>query len=329
MKKALSLLICCALACTVVFAQGGAESTAAKVSKAKFNIDVPADQPKAVGFQQFADTVRTKTDGRVDITIFPSSQLGGEAETAEGMKLNSIQMGSITTSVLASWIPELQILDMPFLFTSDEKADAGIAWLAEYLAADFEKQGFHLIGFSINGARNPMSTFPIRNPEDVSGKKMRVIQSPIHIALWKAVGANPVSIPANEIYTSLQTKVVDYFDNTPTNYFAMKFYEVAPYYTKLNHVYAIAAWVCSNDWWKSLSAADQAVITETAKTTVAYIESELRAQDEIALQKAAEKGSTIITDADLSRWAEKMQPVWAEFAPSIPRSEEMLAQLTK
>ena len=328
MKKGILITVLIAiLACAAVFAGGSAERSA--VTQAKFNIDVPADQPKAVGFMNFAEAVKEKTEGRVDITVFPSSQLGGESETAEGIRLDSIQMGSITTSVLTSWVPELQILDMPFLFTSDEKADEGIAWLKDYLADKFEAQGFHLIGFSINGARNPMSTFPIRTPEDVAGKKMRVIESPIHVALWKAVGANPTSIPANEIYTSLQTKVVDYFDNTPTNYYRMKFCEVAPYYTQLNHIYAIAAWVCSSSWYNGLSEGDQQIISEEAAKTIPWIEEQLRAQDVEALEAAAAEGATIITDVDIDSWVARMNPVWAEFTPSIPNSEEMLAELTK
>ncbi|SMP56956.1 tripartite ATP-independent transporter solute receptor, DctP family [Sphaerochaeta associata] len=325
MKKTIIVLICGMLMLAQgLFAGGAAEAnTTQKVSKGKFNIDVPVDHPKAVAFQSFADELRTETDGRVDITIFPSSQLGGELETAEGIKLNSIQLGSITTSVLTSWIPELQILDMPFLFTEDEEATNGTTWLAGYLQDKFEKQGFHLIGFSINGARNPMSSFPIYTPDDVKGKKIRVIQSPIHLALWKSVGSTPVSIPANEIFTSMQTKVVDFFDNTPTNYWSWKFYEAAPYYSELNHIYAVAAWVCSKDWYDGLSADDQKTISNLTGKTISYIHTELRKQDVSALQKAADNGATIIRNIDKTPWIEKMKPVWDQFGASIPNSQEM------
>ncbi len=328
-KKVLIVLFCCTLLLVQgLFANGSTETgSVAKVSKGKFNIDVPAEHPKAIAFQNFSDEVRTKTDGRVDITIFPSSQLGGELETAEGMRLNSIQLGSITTSVLVSWIPELQILDMPFLFPSDEQANKGTQWLAGYLQDKFTEQGFHLIGFTINGARNPMSSFPIRTPDDVKGKKMRVIQSPIHIALWKSVGTNPVSIPANEIFTSMQTKVVDFFDNTPTNYWSWKFYEAAPYYSELDHIYAVAAWVCSKDWYDGLSSADQKVISDLSGKTISYIHSELKKQDVEALQKAEANGATIIRDIDKAPWIEKMKPVWEQFGKEIPNSQEMFKGL--
>ncbi len=303
-------------------------SVSAKTFKGKFSTDVPPDHPKTVSFEKFAKVVKEKTEGRVDISVYPSSQLGGEMEAAEGMRLGSIQMGSITSSVLATWIPELQVIDMPFLFKNDAHAVKGLNWLGKHLATKFDEQGFHLLAFSINGARQPMSTFPIHTPSDVEGKKMRVIQSPLHIALWKAVGANPVPIPAPEIYTSLQTGVVDFFDNTPTNYLALKFHEVAPYYTNLSHVYAVGAWVVSKRWFDKLSDADQKVIEDSAVATVPEIHILLTKQDKEALEKTAAKGATIIIDVDKKPWQEKMAPIWEEFGAKIPGGTEMMKAIS-
>ncbi len=319
----MGLVFFCAL--SPIAAEGKIDGSApAAVHEGKFSIDVPPGHPKTVSFEKFATLVKERTNGRVSIAVFPSSQLGGELETAEGMRLNSIQMGSITSSVLVSWIPEVQVIDMPFLFRDDAHAAKAINWLANRLAPKFDSQGFHLLGFSINGARQPMSTFPIRSPEDVVGKKMRVIQSPLHIGLWKAVGANPVSIPAPEIYVSLQTRVVDFFDNTPTNYFTMKFSEVAPYYTELSHVYAIASWVVSKKWFDGLTTADQKIVEQTAKEIIPEIHQLLAAQDKASLEKAKEKGATIITGVDKKPWQEKMIPIWKEFGAKIPDGEAMM-----
>ena len=313
----------------VVIAFLSSHAFAANVHKGKFSTDVPPGHPKTVSFEKFAGIVKDKTAGRVDISIFPSSQLGGEMEAAEGMRLGSIQMGSITSSVLATWIPELQVIDMPFLFKNDEHANKGLNWLAGHLSKKFDEQGFHLLGFSINGARQPMSTFAIHTPQDVEGKKMRVIQSPLHIALWKAVGANPVPIPAPEIYTSLQTGVVDFFDNTPTNYLALKFHEVAPFYTNLSHVYAVGAWVASKRWFDKLSPEDQKVVEETAKSTVPEIHQLLAQQDKEALETTAKRGATIINDVDKKPWQEKMAPIWEEFGKKIPGGSEMMKAISE
>jgi len=313
-----------------VAAAGGfaLSAQAADVHKGKFSIDVPPGHPKTVSFEKFGKTVGERTDGRVEITVFPSSQLGGELETANGMRLGSIEMGSITTSVLASWIPEVQIFDMPFLLRDDAHAEKAMDWLADRLAPKFADQGFHLLAFTINGARQPMSTFPIRKPEDVVGKKMRVMQSPIHVALWRQMGANPVPIPAPEIYTSLQTKVVDFFDNTPTNYLRSKFYEVAPYYTNLSHIYAIAAWVASERWFNKLSEADQKAVVETAKGTVPEIHKLLTEEDKASLAKTEELGATIIQIDDKAPWQAKMAPIWEEYGKKIPGGEEMIKAIS-
>ena len=301
---------------------------AAEVTKGKFSTDVQPGHPKAVSFEKFAGLVKERTDGRVDIAVFPSSQLGGEMETADGMRLGSVEMGSITTSVLASWVPEVQIIDLPFLFRDDDHAVKATAWLAERLAAKFEAQGFQLLAFTINGARQPMSTFPIRTPEDVVGKKMRVIQSPLHIALWKEMGANPVPIPAPEIYTSLQTGVVDFFDNTPTNYLSFKFYEVAPFYTNLSHIYAVGAWVASESWFNKLSEADQKTVIDTAREIVPEIHQLLAEQDKVSLAKTQEMGATIIAVDDKAPWQGKMAPIWEEYGEKIPDGAEMIKAIS-
>ena len=92
-------------------------------------------------------------------------------------------------------------------------------------------QGFHVSAFWIVGARHPMGKFPVKSPEDVKGKKMRVVQSPLHIEIWKSLGANPTPIPTTEIYNSVQSGTVEVLDNSISTYWFSKFYEVAPYFT--------------------------------------------------------------------------------------------------
>lgn len=172
-----------------------------------------------------------------------------------------------------------------------------------------------------------MSTFPILTPEDVRGKKMRVIQNPIHIALWRQVGANPVPIPAPEVYNAMQTGVVDYFDNTATNYLTFKFYEVAPHYTNLSHVYAMGAWVVAKSFWDGLPPAHQAVLTGAATDAQALVAPMQAVRDEQALAETVAKGATIHQVDDKEAWRALMAPVWAQFAPTIPNAEATIAAI--
>jgi TRAP-type transport system periplasmic protein len=193
--------------------------------------------------------------------------------------------------------------------------------LTEQFSDEFAEQGFHLLGFSINGARQPMSTFPITKPEDVQGKKMRVIQSPIHIALWQAVGANPVPIPAPEVYNAMQTGVVDFFDNTATNYLTFKFHEVAPHYTDLRHVYALGAWVVAKSWWDELPAEHQEGITDAAREAQAGVAPRQAKVDEESLAETVKLGATIHEVEDKEAWRSLMKPVWDQFTPEIPDAQ--------
>lgn len=288
---------------------------------ARISLDVPEGHPKYLAAEQFAKAVAEGTNNAVEIKVFGNGLLGGEAESAEGIRLGSVQGGVITSSVFATWIPDVQVLDLPFLFRDDAHAVAANPVLTERLSEQFASQGFHLLGFSINGARQLMSSFPVEKPEDVRGKKMRVIQSPIHAALWQAVGANPVPIPAAEVYNSMQTKVVDLFDNTATNYQALRFYEVAPHYTNLSHVYAMGTWVLAEDFWQKLSAEQQAVISAAATAAQTDLVAVQQAQDQKALSETVAEGATIYQVADKQPWIDLMQPVYDQFAPTIPNAQ--------
>ena len=148
-----------------------------------------------------------------------------------------------------------------------------------------------------------------------------------------SIGANQTVI--NSVYPKLVplighdnlpavTGVVDLFDNTASNYYSESWYEVAPYYTKLNHIYAIGSWVFSEEWWQSLPEEHQTAIEEAAAEAQAQ-QPELQAeQDAQALAQTEEAGSTIISDIDRDVWIEKLKPVREEYAAKIPGAEELL-----
>ena len=197
----------------------------------------------------------------------------------------------------------------------------------EKLAKKFEAQGYHLLGFSVNGARELISTFPIAKPEDVRGKKMRVIQSPIHIEMWKLVGANPVPIPAPEIYTSLQNKVVDFFDNTTTNYASFRFYEVAKHFTKLDHIFAMATWIVDAKWWARLPKPYQDAIEQSAAEIQPLIPQLLAKSDDEALAKAKAAGSEVIIITDKAPWQKLMAPIWEQYSTKLPDGKELITAI--
>jgi len=292
--------------------------------KPKFHSSSSVKHPSFVGLKRFAAAVKAGSGGAINIQLFPNMQLGGELEAAQGIKLGSIQAGMITSSVFGGWVSEVQLIDLPFLFRSNDHALTSSAVLTKRLAPKFRAQGFELLGFTLSGVRHPIGTFPIRTPDDVKGKKMRVIQSPLHIAIWKSLGANPTPIPAPEIYNALQTGVVDFFDFTKTYYLQFKFHEVAKYFTDLGHIYAFNAWVANGQWWKGLTPKQQALVRTAVARESRLIHRAIIAGEDKALAKTVLTGTKIFTVKDKEPWRKRMAPIWGKFFARVPDAKPIV-----
>jgi tripartite ATP-independent transporter DctP family solute receptor len=298
-------------------------------STAKVSTVVQEGHPLHQGLVRMGELVNQRTGGAVEIRVFPVSQLGGELETAEGMRLGSIEGGTPTLSLFSNWVPEVQLADLPFLFRSDEHAQKAADLMADQLAPKFTPHGFRLVGISVNGARNLISTFPVNGPDDLKGRKMRTMQVPIHIQTWQLLGANPTPIPAPEIYGAMQTKIVDFFDNTPTNYLTFKFNEVGKYFIQLDHMYAFAAWTFSERWISRLPKEHQDAIARSVREVTPSVFQALLKADAEALAKTKETGSTITKVTDKAPWQAKMTPVYDDLMKKVPTAQPLLQEIQK
>ncbi len=309
--SALSASLALALLAAVPAAHAQAKITC------KFGVLGNADFPGTIGMQLLVDKVNAAAKGELEFQLFPNSQLGGEKEMAEGMRLGSVCGAPINASVMSVWVPEGQLFDMPFLFRDDDHAYKVLAGpIGKMLAAKYEPHGFHVVGFLVNGTRHPMSKTPIITPDDVKGKKFRVIQSPLHIELWKMLGANPTPIAFPEIYNSMQTGVVDAMDNAKTTYWAQKFYEVAPHVTDLGHIYSISAVAFSSTFWKRLTPAQQALVQSASMEGIKLNDRLIAEGDEEAMKKAVAAGSKY-HKVDKGPWQKAMMPIYTNWAPKV------------
>ena len=284
-----------------------------------------ADFPGTIGMKLMVDKVNAASKGELEMQLFPNSQLGGEKEMAEGMRLGSVCGAPINVSVMSVWVPEGQLFDMPFLFRDDEHAYRVLAGaVGKQMAAKYEAHGFKVVGFLVNGTRHPMTKTPMLTPDDVKGKKIRVIQSPLHIELWKMLGANPTPIAFPEIYNSMQTGVVDAMDNAKTTYWAQKFYEVAPHVTDLGHIYSISAVAFSSTFWKRLSPAQQALVQSAAMEGIKLQDKLIAEGDEEAMKKAVAAGSKY-HKVDKGPWQKAMLPIYNTWASKVGGMEMIKA----
>jgi tripartite ATP-independent transporter DctP family solute receptor len=291
----------------------------------KFGVLGPANTPSTIAMQLLVDRMNKDSNGAIEAQLFPSSQLGGEKEMAEGMRLGSVCGAPINVSVLGVWVPEGALFDMPFLFRDDEHVARVLAGnVGKQLAAKYEPHGFKVVGYYNNGGRHPMSKKAIVSPDDVKGLKIRVIQSPLHIELWKLLGANPTPIAYPEIYNSVQTGVVDALDNNKVSFWLAKFYEVAPHMTDLGHIYSISAVTFSSSFWKRLSPAQQALVQSAASDAI-KLQDKLNAEsEEDAIKKAVAAGAKY-HKVDKGPWQRAMAPIYTSWASKVGGMEMIRA----
>ncbi len=285
-----------------------------------------ADKPETKIWLKVKEIVDAKLPGRFDFRIVQNAALGGEKEVAEGIRLGSIQASLSTMSAMSSWVPESQILDAPFMFKDAAHVrrvldgPVGNDFKAKFLAQNFAVQGF------INyGARHLLAKEAITKPSQLAGKRIRVIQSPLHTELWKAFGANPTPIPITETYNALQTGVVDMMDLTKSAYAGFKLYEVVPYLIETGHIWATGVVYFSAPFWKTLKSDEQAVLAAAAAEGARYFDALIVEDEAASMAKAAAAGGKIVQPEDRPAWEAGARGVWSILGPKVGGTDKIEA----
>ncbi len=237
----------------------GASARAAEPVTAKIATVAPDGTPWAEQLKNLRTRVEAGTQGRVKIKPFLGGALGDENVTANECKRGAIPLWGGSTGALASIVPELALLELPYLFRNEAEADHV---LDEVLVEDFKKvlsaRGFTFLFWAENGYRSFGSTFgPITEPGHLKGKKMRSQENDAHIEMYRALGALPVPIAVTEVLSALQTGVVDGFDNTPLFTFAASWHKGIKHYSLTEAIYQPGIVVANKAWFDKLSPEDQ------------------------------------------------------------------------
>ena len=276
-----------------------------------------ANKPQAKVWLRFKQLVDQRLPGQFNIKVVTNGALGGEKETTEGVRLGSIHGALSTVANLTTWVPDGALFDMPFLFRDADHIQAVLSGpIGDEFKKKYEAKGFKVLGYIIYGARHVISKAPIRTPADVKGKKMRVLQSQLHINLWKSLGANPTPVPITEAYNALKTGVVDYMDMTKSGYQALKLYEVVPQFTETGHIWALGVMYVGKKYWDGLSKKQQAVFQATADQVIPFF-NELAAYEQgLSLDATVKKGTKVIRP-DKGPWQKAMAPFWKSYASKV------------
>jgi tripartite ATP-independent transporter DctP family solute receptor len=282
----------------------------------------PEGYPTVAAVEDMGKSLEKATDGRLSVQMYASMQLGGEKEAIEQAQLGAIALARVSVGALGPVIGDLNVLNLPFLFRDTAHMQKVIDGTIgqELLDKVTNNATANLVGlcWMDAGARNMYDTKkPIKDIADLKGMKVRVMGNPMFVDMMNALGGNGIAMGYDQVFTALQTGVVDGAENNPPSFVFDNHFQVAKYYTLTEHLIVPEMVVFSKPIWNKLSKEDQALILKLGheaqmKERVLWGEYEAK-----ALAKMKEAGIQVVTVADKKPFQDAVKPVWDKYAPKF------------
>lgn len=279
----------------------------------KFGNPNPVDLPTSVRVVQMANAIKAETNGRLEITVFPNSSLGSSTSMMEQLRLGTIQFLELSLANASGIVPAGGIETVGYAFRSDKQFYASMdGALGAYLRSEFLAKGFYIFERPLSlGARQiTSSNHPIRTADDLAGFRLRTLTSPLVVDLLRTLGASPVPLDSSEMYTSLQSHLIDGVDLPVNSILAFRIYEVQKYVSITNHImqpYWIAANVAA---WNALPADIQAVVTRNAAKYALIERNDMAISFDPVVSKLKRLGLAF-NDADVASMRARLGPYYA------------------
>ncbi len=254
---------------------------------------------------KLAEEMAARTDGAIEIQVFPNESLGKEIDLINGMQLGTVDF-TITGESLQNWAPTAALLAVPYALTSLDQLDAVAGGpIGDQIAAEIvEKARVRPIGYFARGARNLTTNRPITTPDDLNGLRMRVPNVPLFVSVWQALGARPTPMAFSEVFTGLQNGTIDAQENPLALIKSANFFEVQDYVNLTEHVRSWIYVAVSELTYQSLSEEHRQALRESATAMQAY-ERDLFLADEQQLRADLEERGMTFIDSDKQAFAEK------------------------
>ncbi len=288
----------------------------------------PDGYPTVEGVKSMASEVKEKSDGRICIEVFPAAQLGEEKDTIEQTHFGVIDMVRASFGTFNDIVPVTQLFSLPYLFRSqDQMHNVLDGPIGEEIAQNFAEKDLIVLGYYDGGARSFYnSQKPITSIEDLKGMKFRVMQNDVFVDMMSALGANATPMPYGEVYSAIQTGVIDGAENNFPSYDSSGHAEVAKYYTLDEHLMVPELVAMSKLSWEKLSPEDQEIIKTAGKNSV-EVERKLWAEQEKASEeKVVAGGAQIIKDIDKTAFQEAMAPVYEKYV-TTPEARDLVRRI--
>ncbi len=307
------------LAATAALSLGFAAHAAPIV--VKYSHVVADITPKGKSALKFKELVEKAMPGKVEVQVFPNSQLFGDGKELEAVLLGDVQFIAPSLAKFGKYTPKLQIFDLPFLFDDIEAVDRFQASPeGQSLLTSMNKKGITGLGYMHNGMKQLSANTKLAMPADAKGLKFRIQASDVLEAQFKAVGGNPQKLSFAEVYQALQTGVVDGTENPWSNIYSKKFHEVQKYIMESDHGVLDYMVITNSKWWDGLPPDIRKGLKTAMDEAIAYgnkvaFQEALEFKDKIIADKKAEV--VPMTKEQKAAWRTAMKPVWKKFEGEI------------
>ncbi len=294
-----------------------ATSAQPQVKTIKLAHVVNEKDPYHITALKFKEVVESKSQGKIKVEVYPNASLGDERALIEGMQMGTVHAGVITNGPIGNFLPELAVFEMPFLFANEAEVYKVLDGpVGQKMLAKFETINLKGLAFAERSFRNlTNSKRPVRTPADAAGLKVRVMENPVFIDTFKALGVNAVPMAWTEALTALQQKTIDGQENPVNVAFAFKLQETQKYFSMTKHTYSPATIVMSKNFFDSFDKPSQDILLAAAKESAKHVRKWGADQMTEQLKAVQAGGMEIITDVDTKAFQEAVKPVYDKYGP--------------
>ncbi len=307
----------------VIFAATIAIAPIAKAEEIviKFSHVVAENTPKGQMANKFRDLIAERLAGKVKVEVYPNSQLYSDKKVLRAILKGDAHLAAPSLSLFERYTDELQLFDLPFLFKDMAAVDKFQRSPAgQQLLRAMEGKGLLGLGYLHNGMKQLSANDPLKTPTDASGRKFRIIASDVLAAQFQAVKALPVKKKFSEVFTLLQTRAIDGQENTWSNIYSKKFFEVQKFITASNHGLLDYMVVTSSKFWNSLPDDIRKVVKESLDEAIVLgnkVAADKTLSDRRRIEQSGRSEIISLSDAERMKWVKAMKPVWAKFEDDI------------
>lgn len=301
----------------------------------KVGIGLSEDHPQGVAVKKFGELLSQKTGGKLTAKLYASGALGNDVTMISALRGGTQEMVVPDSSTLASLVKDFGVINLPLTINTEAEADALLDGpFGQKLLAELPEKGLIGLAFWENGFRHVTnSRRPITKADDIAGLKLRVIQNPLFIESFAALGANATPMPFTELYSAMEQKAVDGQENPSATILASKFYEVQKHMVTSRHIYSAWVLLLSKKAWDGFTPDEKKAVQEAARESTLFERKTIRDFSDKALAELKKEGMQVteLSAAEQAKLRAKLQPVVAKFSKEFGEAsaKEMLAELER